>query len=94
MNNHNLHELLLHYSEDFRRYQHHIAFITVYFNLNEIQKGFTIKFHNSIPSGNYKQILKICSLKLMACTVDIYKKRVLLALYKKLSLTKFIQQFK
>ena len=94
MNNHNLHELLLHYSEDFRRYQHQIAFITVYFNLNEIQKGFTIKFHNNIPSGNYKQILKICSLKLMACTVDIYKKRVLLALYKKLSLTKFIQQFK
>ena len=74
MNNHNLHELLLHYSEDFRRYQHHIAFITVCFSLNEIQKGFTIKFHNNIPSGNYKQILKICSLKLMACTV-IYTKK-------------------
>ena len=71
-----LHNSLLPYSEDIRRYQHHIAFITVYLNINEGQKGFETKFHDNMAYGNYKQILKTCSLKLMACTVSIYKKEL------------------
>ena len=57
-----------------RRY--HIVFITVYLKLNEVPKGFKIKFHKNIPYGNYKQIIKTCSLKLMSCTISIYKKNV------------------
>ena len=73
-NNYKLHKLLLCYSEGIRCYQHHIAFISVYLNFNEVQKGFKINFYNNIHYGNYSQILKTCSLILMACTIGIYKK--------------------
>ena len=75
-NYHKLHKSLLRYSEDIRRYQLHNAFITIYLNLNEVPKGFRIKFHDNIPYRNYNQILKTCSLKLMAGTVGIYKKNL------------------
>ena len=75
-NYHKLNKSLLRYSEDIRRYQHHIAFIAVYLNLNEVLKFWKIKSHSNIPYGNYKTILEICSLRLMACTFGIYKKNL------------------
>ena len=57
-----------------RRY--HIVFITAYLKLNEVPKGFKINVHKNIPYGNYKQIIKFCSIKLMACTVGIHNKNL------------------
>ena len=72
-----LNKSLFPYSEDIRRYQHHIVLITIYLDLNKVPKGFKLKFHNKIRYEKYKQILKICSLKLMTCAVVIYKKNLL-----------------
>ena len=72
-----LNKSLFPYSEDIRCYQHHIVLITIYLGLNKVPKGFKLKFHNKIRYGKYKQILKICSLKLMTCAVVIYKKNLL-----------------
>ena len=72
-----LNKSLFPYSEDIRCYQHLIVLITIYLGLNKVPKGFKLKFHNKIRYGKYKQILKICSLKLMTCAVVIYKKNLL-----------------
>ena len=74
--NYKLHKSLLRCSEDIRHYRHHIAFIIVYLHLKYVLKGFKTKFDENISYGSYRQILKTCSLKLMACTVGIYKKNL------------------
>ena len=67
---------LLHNAEKSIRYQHHISFISTYIKLNQIPKGFKLKFHNNIDDANYKNILKKCSRKLMSATVAIYKNKL------------------
>ena len=59
------------------RYRHHITFISTYLRLNAIPKGFEVKFHNNWEDIDLSPVLKNCSKKLMARTVNTYRKRLL-----------------
>ena len=68
------HKSLLQLLEKITRYQHHIAFVRAYIELNHISRGFLLKFHSNSNNTSYKFILKNCSRKLMISTVGYYKK--------------------